>query len=142
MFEIYPVFGRKPGTVIKNTVRKGETDMLKMRIQILKNGGVIGEDVADFMIKVIDMMAADYPQVGMDPAAMFTTHLAMALERIKKGEIVDALDEEIFAEVLETPEYPQAVEFRDKMLSFCPLQFPASEAQFILMHICNMLAAQ
>ena len=56
--------------------------MLKMRIQILKNGGVIGEDVAEFMNKVIDMMAADYPQIGMDPAAMFTTHLAMALERI------------------------------------------------------------
>ena len=78
----------------------------------------------------------------MDPAAMFTTHLAMALERIKKGEIVDALDEEIFAEVLEAPEYTQAVEFRDKMLSFCPVQFPESEAQFIAMHICNMLAAQ
>ena len=116
--------------------------MLKMRIQILKNGGIIGEDVAEFMNKVIDMMAADYPQIGMDPAAMFTTHLAMALERIKKGEIVDALDEEIFAEVLEAPEYPDAVQFREKMLSFCPVQFPESEAQFIAMHICNMLAAQ
>ena len=116
--------------------------MLKMRIQILKNGGVIGEDVAEFMNKVIDMMAADYPQVGMDPAAMFTTHLAMALERIKKGEVVDALDAEIFAEVEEAPEYPAAVQFRNRMLSFCPVQFPESEAQFITMHICNMLAAQ
>lgn len=113
--------------------------MLKMRIQILKQGGIIGEDVAGFMDQVIDMMAADYPQIPMDPAAMFTTHLAMALERIKKGEIVDSLDEEIFAEVLECPEYPVALSFRDKMLSFCPVAFPASEAQFILMHICNML---
>lgn len=113
--------------------------MLKMRIQILKQGGIIGEDVAEFMNKVIDMMAADYPQIPVDPAAMFTTHLAMALERIKKGEIVDALDEEIFAEVLEAPEYPTALSFRDKMLAFCPVEFPASEAQFILMHICNML---
>ena len=116
--------------------------MLKQRIQILKMGGIIGEDVAEFMNKVIDMMAADYPQITMDPAAMFTTHLAMALERIKKGEIVEALDEEIFAEVLETPEYPMAVEFRNKMLAFCPVEFPESEAQFIAMHICNMLAAQ
>lgn len=113
--------------------------MLKQRIQILKMGGVIGEDVADFMNKVIDMMAADYPQIPYDPAAMFTTHLAMALERIKKGEIVDALDEEIYAEVLECPEYPTALGFRDKMLTFCPVPFPESEAQFICMHICNML---
>ena len=113
--------------------------MLKQRIQILKMGGIIGEDVAEFMNKVIDMMAEDYPQIPMDPAAMFTTHLAMALERIKKGEIVDALDEEIYAEVLECPEYPTALSFRDKMLSFCPVPFPESEAQFICMHICNML---
>ena len=115
--------------------------MLKMKIQILKNGGIIGEDVAEFMNKVIDRMAADYPEIGMDSAAMFTTHLAMALERIKKGEAVDALDAEIFAEVEEAPEYPAAVQFRDKMLSFCPVEFPASEAQFIAMHICSMLAA-
>ena len=115
--------------------------MLKQRIQILQMGGVIGEDVAEFMNKVIDMMAADYSQIGMDPAAMFTTHLAMALERIKKGEVVEALDAEIFAEVTEAPEYPMAVEFRDKMLAFCPVEFPESEAQFIAMHICNMLAS-
>ena len=116
--------------------------MLKTRIQILQMGGVIGDDVAEFMNKVIDMMASDYPQIGMDPATMFTTHLAMALERIKKGEIVEALDAEIFAEVTECPEYPMAVEFRDKMLAFCPVAFPESEAQFIAMHICNMLASE
>ena len=116
--------------------------MLKTRINILKMGGIIGEDVAQFMNQVIDMMAADYPQIGMDPAAMFTTHLAMALERIKKGEVVDTLDEEVFAEVMEAPQYAQAVEFRDKMLAFCPVAFPESEAQFILMHICNMLASE
>ena len=114
--------------------------MLKTRIQILQMGGVIGEDVAEFMNKVIDMMASDYPQIGMDPATMFTTHLAMAVERIKKGEIVEALDPEIFAEVTEDPAYPTAVEFRDKLLTFCPVAFPESEAQFIAMHICNMLA--
>ncbi len=114
--------------------------MLKQRIQILHMGGVIGSDVAEFMNRVIDLMAADYPYIGQDPAAMFTTHLAMALERIKKGEIVEALDEEIFAEVAEAPEYPKALEFRDKMLAFCPVEFPESEAQFIAMHICNMLA--
>ena len=114
--------------------------MLKKRIEILKMGGVIGEDVAVFMNKVIDMMATEYPQIGMDPATMFTTHLAMAVERIKKGEIVEALDAEIYAEVLEAPEYPTAVQFRDKMLTFCPVAFPESEAQFITMHICNMFA--
>lgn len=114
--------------------------MLKQRIEILKTGGVIGADVAEFMNKVIDMMAADYPQIPMDPATTFTTHLAMAVERIRKGEIVEALDEDLFEDVKACPEYPMALEFRDKMLAFCPVAFPESESQFIAMHICNMLA--
>lgn len=114
--------------------------MLKQRIQILQMGGIIGEDVAQFMNGVIDMMAADYPKVDMDRGAMFTTHLAMALERIKKGEIVDAMDEDMWAEIQEAPEYAQAVEFRDKMLAMCPVEFPESESMFIVLHICNILA--
>ena len=114
--------------------------MLKQRIQILKMGGIIGEDVAQFMDNVIDMMASDYPKVDMDRGAMFTTHLAMALERIKKGEIVDAMDEEMWAEIQEAPEYEQALEFRGKMLAMCPVAFPESESKFIVLHICNILA--
>ena len=114
--------------------------MLKQRIEILKSGGVITQQTADFVNAVIDLIQRDYPRVDADHAAMFTTHLAMAVERIKKNEIVDALDSELFEEVQCCPEYPMAVEFRDKMLAFCPVAFPESEAQFILMHICNMLA--
>lgn len=117
-----------------------EDVMLKQRIQILQMGGVIDEDVAEFMNKVIDMMAADYPQIGMDPATMFTTHLAMAVQRIKAGEVVEEMDEATFADIMECPEYAQGVQFRDKMLSYCPVTFPKSEEQFITLHICNMLA--
>lgn len=113
--------------------------MLKQRIQILQMGGVIGEDVAGFMNQVIDMMAADYPQIDMDHATMFTTHLAMALERIKKGEIVEMMDDICWQEIVECPEYPMALTFRDKMFSFCPIEFPESEGKFILLHICSML---
>ncbi len=113
--------------------------MLKQRIQIMQNGGVIGEDTAQFMNGVIDMMAADYPNIDMDHATMFTTHLAMALERIKKGEIVDMMDEECWQQIAETPEFADAEAFRNKMLSFCPIDFPESESKFILLHICSML---
>lgn len=113
--------------------------MLKQRIQILKMGGVIGEDVAQFMNQVIDMMAADYPQIDMDHATMFTTHLAMALERIKKGEFVDKMDDMMWEDIQAAPEFQMAVQFRERMLGFCPVAFPESESQFIVLHICSML---
>lgn len=114
--------------------------MLKQRIEILKMGGVIGEDVAQFMNQVIDMMAADYPQIDIDRSTMFTTHLAMAVERIKKGEIVEAMDDAMWEEITEAPEYEKAVEFRTKMYAMCPVEFPESEGMFITLHICNILA--
>lgn len=113
--------------------------MLKQRIQILQMGGVIGGDVAQFMDRVIDMMAAEYPQIDTDHATMFTTHLAMAVERIKKNDIVEMMDDATWQEITECPEYPLALEFRDKMLAFCPIEFPESEGKFILLHICSML---
>ena len=113
--------------------------MLKQRIQILRMGGVIGEDEAQFMNQVIDMMAADYPRIDPDRATMFTTHLAMAVERIKKQETVDTMDDDAWEEIVQCPEYPMALGFRDKMFSFCPIAFPESEGRFILLHICSML---
>ncbi len=113
--------------------------MLKQRIQILQTGGVIGADTAQFLNRVIDMMHADYPDIDPDHATMFTTHLAMAVERIKKGEIVDAMDEFCWQQIQETPEFPVAEEFRNKMMEFSPIPFPKSESDFIVLHICSML---
>lgn len=113
--------------------------MLKQRIQILQAGGVIGEDVARFMNQVIDMLATDYPQVDMDHATMFTTHLAMAVERIKSGKYVEKMDELMWQDIQSAPEFEAAAQFRDKMFAFCPVTFPESESQFIALHICSML---
>lgn len=113
--------------------------MLKQRIQILQMGGAIGEDAAEFTYRVIDLIGEDYPKIGMDAAAMFTTHLAMAVERILQGNVVEAMDPELFSQVEDCSQYAQAADLRDKMLSFCPVVFPESERQYLTMHICNML---
>lgn len=113
--------------------------MLKQRIAILKDNGVIGEDVAEFVNKTIDIMASDYPQIDEDRATMFTTHLAMATQRIKTGETVDMMDEEMWKEITECPEYPQASEFSKKMFAVSTIDFPESERKFLMLHICNML---
>lgn len=115
--------------------------MLKQRIQILQQNHVIRDEVAQFTEKVIDMMAADYPQIDIDRSARFTTHLAMAAERLLKGEEVEALDEEGWQEVQDDPSFPRAEEFCGKMLALCPFTFPENEKQFIMLHICDMLSS-
>ncbi len=114
--------------------------MLKQRIEILKNGGVIDEDVAAFVNKTIDIMQSDYPEIDQDRATMFTTHLAMAAQRIKTGETVEMMDGEMWQEISECPEFRKASEFSEKMFAGSTIAFPESERKFLMLHICNMLA--
>lgn len=113
--------------------------MLKQRIEILKTGGVITETTAEFVNAVIDLIQGEYPRIDADHAAMFTTHLAMAMERIAKGEVVDKMDPICWEQVQQAPEYPAAREFCEKMLALCPAELPQTEQDFIVLHVCSMM---
>lgn len=113
--------------------------MLKQRIEILRSGGVISGQTADFVNRVIDLIQRDYPDVAADHAAMFTTHLAMAMERIEKGELVDKMDPFCWEQIRKTPEFPRAQELCARMMALCPVELPAVERDYIVLHICSML---
>ena len=113
--------------------------MLKTRMQILEQAHVISEEVATFMFKVIDTLAEMFPELSQEKAEMFTTHLAMATERIRKGEGIDKMEDAIWQEVRESEEYPQASLFFERLLAVCPVVFPESERRFMLLHICSLL---
>lgn len=113
--------------------------MLKVRIQILEQGGVISSDVAAFMNQVIDRLTESFPDLPQEKAEMFTTHLAMAAQRISKGDIVEMLDETMWDEVAGCAEFAKAQEFFETILAVSPVEFPESEKRFMLLHICSML---
>ncbi len=113
--------------------------MLKKRMQILEQGGVISGKVSGFMNLVIDLMKECFPEWSQEKEEMFTTHLAMAAERICKGDIVDTMEETSWEEVKGCGGFHTAEDFFLKMMEFSPVEFPESEKRFILLHICNML---
>ena len=114
--------------------------MLKRRIGILRNAGVISPEIADFVDRVIDLLAERFPQTEKERLEMFTTHLAMAAERIRKGETVSDLGEEIWDDIQGIEHFSQAVDFMDEMMTFCPVEFSEGERRFMLLHICSMLS--
>ena len=113
--------------------------MVKMRMQIMEQGGVISNKVACFMNLVIDLMKERFPEWSQEKEEMFTTHLAMATERISKGDIVETMDETAWEDVKGCGGFPEAESFFAKMMEISPVDFPESEKRFILLHICNML---
>lgn len=111
--------------------------MLKQRIEILKTSGVIDEDVALFVNDIIDEFSSkNFDEGKME---MFTTHLAMSTQRIKKNEPVEVLDDAIWMDVKNNKKFEQSKKMFENLKLKSPASIPDSEKKFILMHICNLL---
>ena len=111
--------------------------MLKERIDILQQGQVISPEVAEYSKKVIDLLEdGNYDEAKME---MFTTHLAMATERVKKNEPVETLDDSIWQQISSDRCYDKATNMFDKIVSICPVVYPEGERKFLMMHLCSLL---
>ena len=111
--------------------------MLKERISILENAGVISAEVAEFVNQVIDEDLVAF----MDKESvleMFTTHLAMAAQRICTGQEVETLDESIWNEVVNSSGIHQAEKLYETLMEKSPCTFQEGEKRFLLMHLCNL----
>lgn len=116
--------------------------MLKDRILILQQGNIITKEVADFTIRVIDMMNRDYPEVSDEKTERFTTHLAMATQRVMDHKEEESLGEAMMEEVLEHPAYGKACDFLEKIKAVSCVEFSGIESEFLLVHLCNLFAAE
>ena len=102
--------------------------MLKDRIEILRSAAVINDDVAQ--------QEYEFDESKME---MFTTHLAMAVQRIMVSGSVEQLDDSIWSEVQAFDTFNEAKKVYTNITSDTPVQIPESEEKFLLMHLCNLL---
>ena len=121
---------------IYNILYNGDK-MLKDRIEILRSAAVINDNVAQYVNKVID--ALEKYQFDESKMEMFTTHLAMAVQRIMTNGEVEHLDESIWSEVKIFDTFNEAKQVYASIISDAPTQIPESEEKFLLMHLCNLL---
>lgn len=113
--------------------------MLKERIEILVQGSVISRQTGDFVNEVIDMLMNEYSKINEDGAQMFTTHLAMATNRVANQEPVEELDSELWKEVLKEKNFEKAVSVYERVKEMSFVNYPESEREFLVMHLCNVL---
>ena len=113
------------------------SEILKNRISLLKESNVISAEVAEYVNSVIDMLSSG----SYEPQKLetLTTHLAMAAERTRRGELPAEFDAGIWKQVEASAHYSEAVVLCTKIISTCPVRFPDGETKFIIMHLCNLL---
>jgi len=121
---------------IYNILYNGDR-MLNERIEILRSAAIINDDVAQYVNKVIDILQEyNFDEPKME---MFTTHLAMAVQRIMVSGAVEQLDDAIWNEVQAFDAFDEAKQVYSNITRDVPVKIPESEEKFLLMHLCNLL---
>ena len=115
-------------------------EQLWERIEILEQGGVISQKVAQFSKKVTDIMLAELEHPKQDKMEMFITHLAMAGKRAEEGTEENPMDEDLLESMKEEPNYEKALKLLERLLEETDLPFSKTEQDFLSVHICNFLS--
>ncbi|MFL0268839.1 PRD domain-containing protein [Candidatus Clostridium radicumherbarum] len=112
---------------------------LSMRLDILKNAGQISEETYDALLRIIKMFKNKWEiELTEENGAMLITHLSIALERIKKNELVDGIEEETYKEIKNHCQYEQCKNIFKDIMKEAAIEIPINEETFIMMHLCAL----
>lgn len=115
---------------------------IRGRINILYNGGVIDEDVRDLAFKTVSWLEKTNIKLNNEKGNMFLTHLAMSLQRIKKGEQMEVLESFIIDELENNKGHVLTQDFIKFIEKEGKTQLPESEKGYILLHLCNLIGKE
>jgi transcriptional regulatory protein LevR len=113
---------------------------LMERLQVLKTAGQIDEANYQLMGKIINSLG-DKWEISLDEeaAAMLITHLAIALERVRKnGEIVP-LDNALCEEVKRSVFADRGQQMIHEWEELLGRGFPEEEKGYLMLHACTLL---
>ncbi|MCX3066843.1 MULTISPECIES: PRD domain-containing protein [Cetobacterium] len=113
---------------------------LQTRLEILNVSGAITDCTKDVMLNVINMFNEKHNiELTEDNGAMMVTHLSMAITRVKNGEPVKTIDEEVFKETLESEHIERANLIYDDLSEVLDVTLPDDEKKYMLVNICVIL---
>ncbi|MBV1819271.1 PRD domain-containing protein [Anaerosalibacter bizertensis] len=115
-------------------------EMLNLRLELIEKSGEIDFSIRKAVIDFIKNIEKKYSiEVKEENGSMLVTHLAMALSRIKKGEEIESIDEEIFQEVKTMKIYSELPEYYKLLEEQLDIFIPQSEKDYIALHVCTLI---
>ena len=113
---------------------------VKERLKIMEDAGMISCGVSEFCMMAAGLILAEHPGADSDKLNMLITHLALAGERMEKGDTGEMqISQEDLDTVKEERVYPQACGISRKILECTTLKFTQAETDFLTVHLCNIL---
>lgn len=114
-------------------------DESEQRIQILFDGDVISKEVYSDCKKVIGILKDSGREYDNEKMGIFITHIAMALQRISKGEIESPVGDEIVNQMKTDSDYDTAKNLLNQIQEQINQALPDVEKDYLMIHLCNLL---
>ncbi|MDB4896357.1 MAG: putative transcriptional antiterminator [Firmicutes bacterium] len=114
---------------------------LEPRLQLLAESGQISPLVAELTREVMRKVEAAYHiELTEENGAMFVTHLAVALERLRTGQAISEMPEAALAEVKAyTREWQFMSEVARETAERLHVQVPEGEVGFLTAHLATLV---
>lgn len=114
-------------------------ETLRTRLFILKQGEVITQSAYDKTEDFAHKLLKDLTKEDVVGLESLFTHVAMACARLERGEAPAEMPEEIAQAMQASSVYEKARAWMDEVGKELVADFPASERDYILLHLCNVL---
>lgn len=115
---------------------------MESRLNLLCEAGVIDKDIRDGMLRVVTLLDEKWHlPVFSDQGAMAVTHMANALMRSRRGETIEKIDNDVFAELLQLPVWQQIMDIHEQLLSEFSVTLHPNEAGYMLANLYSLWGA-
>lgn len=112
---------------------------LDYRLRLFLDNDQICNENFEAMMRVISMLDTKWNiKLTEENGAMFITHLAMAYERIKKGNGIDSMDVAAYKEILQNRNADKSKKVLDDVVKEINIDMPDSEEKFLLLYLCTI----
>ena len=117
---------------------------LNERITMMRETGIITDTTVEKITVIQNMLLTEHNiELTEENAAPFITHVALAFERLKKGEEIDAMDDFIVDEIKASEDYSFSLQIANYIcaMNTGDAALPESERICIIIHFINVLAS-
>lgn len=112
------------------------------RLNLLCEAGVIDRDICDGMLQVVVRMDEEWHlPVYTEQGTMAVTHMANALMRSRRGEVIGPLDDELQEELKQSPHWPVIVQAHRTLLEAFSVTLHENEEGYLLANLYGLWMA-
>jgi len=108
------------------------------RLKILSDSNVIDTDIYDTSVILHNSIMTEKGFVETEAYTVAMTHLAMAMHRVKNGEVVAEMDEATVSDLKSQPCFKEVETVIDDIVSQFEFEVPLSEMQYLWLHFLNI----